>query len=172
MEKGDVAGAYLKSDMIGDDMWLQLEKELWPEEWKNLPYDDPVVPLEGSLYGLSRSGYAWGWRARKELVKRGYRWIRDVGEDSLYAKDNPKPGQPPVFVVLYVDDLAIAGPGEQVDLSHKELDAALGFSEKEAEDLRSFLSINRTEVADAPSVPFQSRRGGRQQAQAHRGEHR
>ena len=58
--KGDVHGAFLKSQMPGEKMWLALERELWPPGWLPLPYDDPVVPLEGALYGVSRAGYAWG----------------------------------------------------------------------------------------------------------------
>lgn len=98
--KGDVRGAYLKSDMIGTTMWLPLPRELWPEAWKHLPYDDPAMPLEGALYGVSRLGYAWGWRARRELVARGYKWIRGVGEDSLYFRPSRTPGEMPTFVIL------------------------------------------------------------------------
>ena len=107
MAKDAVRGAYLKSQ-IEPGMWLSLERELWPPEWEKLGYDEPVVPLEGALYGLSRSGYEWGWRCRKEMVKAGYEWVRDVGEDSLYVKYTD--GGLPVFVVLCVGDLAIAGP--------------------------------------------------------------
>lgn len=146
--KGDVRGAYLKTEMIGEQMFLSLEKELWPDAWSKLPYDDPCVPLDGALYGVSRAGYAWGWRARKDLVKAGFKWVRDIGEDSIYFKPSDVEGEPGAMVVLYSDDFATGGPSSVAEPAHAKIDELFGFSSKSGEDrtLTEFLSMHRVEL--------------------------
>lgn len=127
-------------------MFLEFERELWPASWHSLPFSDPVVPLEGALYGVSRAGYSWGWRARKELVGAGFSWIRDIGEDSIYYRPADDPGAPGTMVVLYSDDFALAGPEKHARDTHQLLDKLFGFSKKGGTDpeLKEFVSIHRT----------------------------
>ncbi len=59
------------------------------------------------LYGLPRSGDDWNRRCRAELVKRGYRHVRDIGEGCLFVRDLI--GRPPVLILFYVDDFEVSG---------------------------------------------------------------
>ena len=54
----------------------------------------------------------------------------------------------PVFVVVYSDDFAVAGPKKAAEHAYKTIDGWFGFSKKEGveAELKIFLSINRAEL--------------------------
>ena len=52
-EDSDAVGAYtqvpLASIPEATETWITLPRSQWPKEWKDLPYDDPVVQLQQNL---------------------------------------------------------------------------------------------------------------------------
>jgi len=83
----------------------------------------PVVPLKRTLYGLQRAGFDFGIWLRKILVSKSWRWIRDIGDTSLYVRGS-------VLLGVYTDDLKFAGPKAAVESAFSELHKLVGFSAK------------------------------------------
>ena len=59
-EDSDAIGAYTQvplSDIPNTtETWISIPKSQWPDEWHNLPYNDPVVLLQRNLYGHPLAG--------------------------------------------------------------------------------------------------------------------
>ena len=58
----------------GPDIWIRLPRHKWPKSWSSM--EDPVVPLERSLYGHPLAGLLWEKQFEKIFLKQG------LGENS------------------------------------------------------------------------------------------
>ena len=119
--EADIVQAYPKAPLGGDPVWVTLPKRVTPAAWAGMR--KPVIPLRRTLYGLQRAGFDFGMWLREVLGSRGFTWIRDIGDTSLYVRSN-------VLLAVYTDDLKFAGPMEEVDYAFHELHQLVGFSEK------------------------------------------
>ena len=52
------------------DIWIRLPKHKWQNSWSSV--EDPVVPLERNLCGLSLAGLSWERQFEKVLFKYGW----------------------------------------------------------------------------------------------------
>ena len=52
------------------DIWTRLPKHEWPKSWSSM--EDPVVPLERTLYGHPLAGQLWEGNSRKFLFQHGW----------------------------------------------------------------------------------------------------
>lgn len=78
--------------------------------------------MRKAFYGFKRAGADYGVRVCKVMVVLKYKRVRDVSQ-SGYVRGY-------VLALIYVDDIILAGPQEQVDIAWEELDKALHFGEK------------------------------------------
>jgi hypothetical protein len=142
---GDVRNAYIKADLKGDAVWVSLPKKLQPHKHRKMK--NPVVKLVKALYGLKRSGLDWGELVRDTLLKRGWTWIRDVGETSLYHKKD-------VMLLIFTDDFKFSGPRDEAYAQWHEVDKLFGFSDDSREDPESsnFVGIEREIYAGPPGT--------------------
>ena len=53
------------------DIWIHLPKHKWPKSWYSM--EDPVVPLERNLYGLT--GLLWERQFEKVILERGWKKV-------------------------------------------------------------------------------------------------
>ena len=58
VEQADAQQAYIQCDLLGDETWVEIPKDLQPEDWKR--FNDPVCILRKSLYGHPDSGLLGG----------------------------------------------------------------------------------------------------------------
>lgn len=64
------------------DTWIKLPKERWPDHWRSFPLDyDPIVPLEGNLYGHPLAGLLWDKCSQEKIIACGFEKVR--GWESL-----------------------------------------------------------------------------------------
>lgn len=133
---GDVEGAYVKSKLRGNAMWISLPKFLQPASWSK--YRLPVTRVIMALYGLKRSGLDWGVKARKVVLSLGFEPIRDFTDDSIFLRG-------PVLLIIYTDDFLFSGPHDLALQAWKECNHALGFSTKlDGSNLLKILGIRRS----------------------------
>jgi hypothetical protein len=119
--EADIVQAYPKAPLGGDPVWISLPKRVVPAAWAGMV--KPVLPLRRTLYGLQRAGFDFGMWLREVLTSKSWSWIRDIGDTSLYVRNN-------VLLAVYTDDLKFAGPYQEVDAAFNELHSLVGFSEK------------------------------------------
>ena len=73
---------------IMPETWVTIPKNRWPKEWWDLPYGDPVVPLELNLYGHPLAGLLWEKGCAERLQKEGFE--RVIGWECLYVHRKEK----------------------------------------------------------------------------------
>ena len=78
------------------DMWIRLPRHKWPKPWSRM--EDPVVPLEQSLYGHLLAGLLWERQFEKVLLKHD--WEKVPKGECLFV-DRGKG----LFLSVYVDDI-------------------------------------------------------------------
>ena len=97
----DAAIAYNQSYFKGTPAFLRLPRHRWPAHFREV--DDPVCPIEFSLYGHPESGHhleEHSDKALKELgfdpveERPGYYWCRELQ----------------AFLIVYVDDFKASAP--------------------------------------------------------------
>ena len=123
LESADVANAYLNAPWPKDQRkqflkFSQNEYKLLPDVYKaeidKLGGPDKVlVPMDYCLYGHPLSGFIWIAQLHQWLLDEGFELV--PGVKSLYQKKD-------VLICVYVDDLAVAGPRDQVDALWNKLD--------------------------------------------------
>ena len=64
------------------DIWIRLPRHKWPESWSSM--EDPVVPLEGNLYGHPLAGLLWEKQFEKILLKHG--WEKSPNWECLFVQ--------------------------------------------------------------------------------------
>lgn len=102
----DVCGAYLEGD---------LEEEIYmkPPEGVNRK---GFWKLLKAIYGLKQVGYQW--RKKLDSIMAGFGFRKSIADDCLYVLE--KGGSILVVVLVYVDDMAVAGPALKAVVDFKE----------------------------------------------------
>jgi len=97
---------------------VELPPGRWPDAWfrnaqrggeRQAKYRRPVVPLEMALYGHPDSGGIWEQHFDSKVKQFGFDRASEIWNGCYW---NPKLR---CFLVVYVDDLKIAGPKANVD---------------------------------------------------------
>ena len=94
--------------MKGPLCWVELPTDAWPPEVQYWKFRRPVVRLDKALYGHPDSGTMWEQHCDKKVQEIGF---KPIGEEwpSMYFHDELK-----LLLVIYVDDLKLAGPSENL----------------------------------------------------------
>ena len=88
----------------------RLPKSQWPQKWIHDGMVDLVVPLVLALYGHPKSGKFWEDYVDEHLIEKGWKPIPE--RKSCYWHEELE-----CSLVLYVDDLNIAGPPKSFPIS-------------------------------------------------------
>ena len=109
IQQADVEQAYVQAELRGTETWVQIPSEWWPPEWFDengvCKYHKPVVRLRKALYGHPDSGTFWENYCDDVCKCAGFVPIPDW--PSCYYHPDLE-----VLMVIYVDDIKIAGPKE------------------------------------------------------------
>ena len=151
LESADVANAYLNASWPDDQEphFLRVDRqiyELLPDEWKtavdaNGGPGRALLSMQKCLYGHPLSGFLWIQQLHTWLKNNRYEPVE--GTKALYRRGN-------VLVCAYVDDLAVAGPRDEVDQLWAALCKTRGgeYDLREVGDCTEFLGVQvgRTKV--------------------------
>ena len=99
-EVSDAPQAYTQSRLRGSETWVVLPKEYWPDHFWEI--DDPVVPLDYSLYGHPDAGTFWEDKSHAKILSTGF---ERTGWDSLFWHEELR-----CLLMVYVDDFRVSGP--------------------------------------------------------------
>ena len=133
----DVKTAYLHAPI---DCELYMEQ---PEGFKvkSETGEKLVCKLNKSLYGLKQSGRNWNKMLHDFLSENGF--IQNPADHCVYSRETSNGEK--IILIIWVDDLIIAGSGSQTIQNVKEL---LGskFKMKDLGKLKNFLGIDFTQI--------------------------
>lgn len=129
----DVVAAYLQGD-LDEEIYMKV-----PEGVEKYGMGGRYWILRKALYGLKQAGRQWKKRLHEVLVGLGFR--RTFADDCLYIKWED--GCPVILVLVYVDDMAVAGAEFFEIISFKE---AMGenFEITDLGELKYILGISVT----------------------------
>ena len=104
----DAIQAYIQAKLKGPLCWVELPTDAWPPEIQYWKFRRPVVRLDKALYGHPDSGTMWEQHCDKKVQEIGF---KPIGEEwpSMYFH-----GELKLLLVIYVDDLKLAGPSENL----------------------------------------------------------
>ena len=99
------------------DIWIRPPRHKWPKSWSRM--EDPVVPLERSLYGHPLAGLLWVRQFEKILLQHG--WEKVSNWECLFVHCEKG-----LFLSVFVDDIILAGKKQNLDpmwkVHNKEVD--------------------------------------------------
>jgi len=116
----DIEGAFLHADVpIGKTTFMRINKSIAEilvkakPEYEPLLWEDGsmVVQLDKMIYGLKESPYQWYKCIREHIMSEGF--ISTESDTCIFTKKNNL-GEI-MYIVLYVDDLLMAGPTEMIE---------------------------------------------------------
>ena len=161
IEGRDVEQAYISATLRGPPTYVQLPKELWTPEMHKMKF--PVVRLDKALYGHINSGVYWNEHCDAMCKSKGFESVKHFGENwsSCYFNEETK-----MFLIVYVDDLLLAGPKEHMEKTWDWLTdmtgkngLALAKPPEKDDDTHTFLGCTTrryTKVIDGKTVQFTS----------------
>ena len=100
----DAIRAYIQADLKGPRFFVELPPEAWPSWVKLQDYRRPVVRLRKALYGHPDSGTMWEQHCDKAVKEVGFVAVGPEWPSTYYHKEME------LLLVVYVDDLKMAGP--------------------------------------------------------------
>ena len=108
VQMADAIQAYIQAKLTGTPCWVELPDEAWHPSANRHKYRRPVCRLVKALYGHPDAGTIRKQRCHTAVQKVGF---KPLGEEwpSLYFHPEMK-----LLLVIYVDDLKMAGPTEQL----------------------------------------------------------
>ena len=118
---GDVDMASLHTKLGGTRMWARPEKTLLPHHLRGMR--DPLVRVEGALYGLPRAGFDWDQECTRVFLFCAWEKVEDC-EGSAFHKNG-------VLAVVYVDDIVLGSPLHLARPYFKQLKQHLRLKEDE-----------------------------------------
>ena len=99
----DWPAAYLQRKLRGPPVLGILPREAWPPEWEG-KYVNPLVPIEGAVYGLKRAGHDYNAQADDEYHKLGWESCRKYDADPcVYVRDSARANAPDA-IARWTDD--------------------------------------------------------------------
>ena len=104
----DAIQAYIQARLTGPPCWVELPEDAWPDDIDIRKFRRRVVRLVKALYGHPDAGTMWEQHCDKHVREVGF---MPVGEEwpSMYFHKEVK-----LFLVIYVDDLKLAGPAQNL----------------------------------------------------------
>ena len=109
-QTADAIQAYLQALLLGRKCWMELPPEAIPDEYKKLynSFRRPVVLCTHAIYGHPDAGTSWEVYCDEAVKKQGF---EPMGENwpSVYFHRRLK-----LLLVIYVDDLKMAGPTQNL----------------------------------------------------------
>ena len=119
VQMADAIQAYIQAKLSGTPCWVELPDEAWHPSANRQRYRRPVCRLVKALYGHPDAGTMWEQRCHTAVQKVGFKPLGDEWP-SLYFHPDMK-----LLLVIYVDDLKMAGPKTQLpkgwDMLRREL---------------------------------------------------
>ena len=112
---------------------------LRPTSWN--VFKDPVIKIKRALYGLKRSGFDWNKKANEILSSLKWTEVRDYGGGFFIRAKS--------VLILYVDDLLLAGPVDQVNGFMTEISDKIKLSKICVLD--EFLGIRVSPIFELPT---------------------
>ena len=104
VQLADAIQAYIQAPLSGVACWVELPDEAWPPQIERRKYRRPVVRLLRALYGHPDAGTMWEKHCDTAVRKLGFVPIGPNWPSMyFYGKLN-------LLLVVYVDDLKLAGP--------------------------------------------------------------
>lgn len=122
----DVKSAFLNGD-LNEKVYMQL-----PEGFKN---GNLVCLLNRSLYGLRQAAKMWNKKFNDYVIELGF--VRSYSDYCVYIKMTPKSI---VYLLLYVDDLVLAGNNLD-EIKHYKRELSSKFEMKDLGDVKYFLGL-------------------------------
>ena len=104
VQMADAIQAYIQAKLSGVPCWVELPDEAWHPSANKHNYRRPVCRLVKALYGHPDAGTMWEQHCHTAVQKVGFKPIGDEWP-SLYLHPDLK-----LLLVIYVDDLKMAGP--------------------------------------------------------------
>ena len=104
----DAIQAYIQAKLTGPACWVELPIDAWPEGIEYWKFRRPVVRLDKALYGHPDSGTMWEQHCDTKVRELDF---IPVGEEWPSMYYHPKLQ---LMLVIYVDDLKLAGPKENL----------------------------------------------------------
>ena len=102
----DALGAYTQvvlADVDGSvETWITLPPHRRPRNWKNLGYDDPVVPSRLNLHGHPEAGLYSEQHCAEHILSNGFTKMR--GWENVFQHKQLK-----LWLSVYVDDFKLVG---------------------------------------------------------------
>ena len=108
VQMADAIQAYIQAVLTGVPCWVELPKEAWHPSVDIGKYRRPVCRLVKALYGHPDAGTMWEQRCHNAVQKVGFKPVGDEWP-SLYFHAQLK-----LLLVVYVDDLKLAGPSQNL----------------------------------------------------------
>ena len=108
VQLADAIQAYIQAKLTGPECWVELPPEAWPSDVNIKGFRRPVVRLVKALYGHPDAGTMWEQHCDTSCRSVGF---KPVGEEwpSVYFHQELK-----LLLVVYVDDLKMAGPKQNL----------------------------------------------------------
>ena len=126
----DATKAFLQALLLAQiATYVELPPEMWLPEWGNR-YKRPTVLLLRALYGHPQAGY-WDRHLRKTLID-GLKCVAVDGHPSVFFHEAWR-----LLIVVYVDDILVAGPSKSQDIFWVELRKTIQIDD--VEELSQFL---------------------------------
>ena len=108
VQTADAIQAYIKARLTGTPCWIELPDDAWHPSANPHKYRRPVCRLVKALYGHPDVGTMWEQQCHAAVHKVGFKPLGDEWP-SLYFHPDMK-----LLLVIYVDDLKMAGPPDQL----------------------------------------------------------
>ena len=124
-EQADARQAYTQAIFTGVPTWLRLPRNRWPKDWQRL-YKDPLVPMLLALYGHPDSGGIWEKHFEDRIATKG--WVPVLKEIWKSLFFNPSLN---LLLVVYVDDLKMAGPTENMKKGWSSISSVIDIDDPE-----------------------------------------
>ena len=125
----DADSPYLQSSILGKNRptcWVRLPRAWWPSTWfgpDGAPLcRDPVVQLARALYGHPESGALWEQHLASILREQGCSPID--AWPGVWRQDAPG-----AIIVVYVDDLLMAGRSDETKKLWATIEKSVGFKD-------------------------------------------
>ena len=125
-EQADARQAYTQAIFTGIPTWLRLPRNRWPKDWQRL-YKDPLVPMLLALYGHPDSGGIWEKHFEDRIATKG--WVPVLKEIWKSLFFNPSLN---LLLVVYVDDLKMAGPTENMKKGWQSISSVIDIDDPES----------------------------------------
>ena len=157
LEAADVSNAYLNAVWPPDHQphFLKIDKTVYealcPETRKKIDklggWQQVVLPMDRCLYGHPISGFMWIEMMRAWLMSDAQGFVEVEGAPSLFKRGE-------TLICVYVDDVAAAGPKDEV--RGLWADMKLQWALRESETCTEFLGIQVSrQPAEDPSHGFE-----------------